>query len=200
MSECQVDARSRLDRTRKEEREYSRILCSFMRSLDARQRREAASERRERTLCASEAVRKQIETELMAGADSLGVAHESADSVQEMESSANDSNLARKRESESKARERYRLAISKLNKQKIEQHSAKKRAQLEAPKFSQESTFNAIAKAIETKRTQRREVESCPKLKPTTDAAVKKYTLSYVNVYSAVNKYKVEKSSGNKGA
>ena len=196
MSRCQVDSRSRIDRTRREEREYSRILCSFMRGLDEQQRRQAASEKRERALCESEAARKQIETELLAGADSLGLAHESADSIQEMESTVSSSYHALKVESECKARERYRLALSKLNQQKIElQRDKQRRTQLVVPKFSQERTFNAISKAIETKRQQRREIESCPKSKLINDAAVKKYTLSYVNVYSASRKYKVEKAT-----
>ena len=195
MSESQVGSRSRLERTRREEREYSRILCNFMRSFEDQQKRQIACEKQERALCESEAVRKQVEAELMAGAGSLGLAHESADSVQEMESSVNDSYNARKSESECRARERYRQALSKLNKQKLEQQNMKcRRTQLVAPKFSQESTFNAISKAIETKRRQRREIESCPKLKPTQDAGVKKYTLSYINVYSAPSKYKVEKT------
>ncbi|KAI6649339.1 hypothetical protein LOD99_11705 [Oopsacas minuta] len=196
MSGCKIDVRSRLNQTRKEEREYSKLICSFMRSLDEHQRKQDDIDKRERALSEAESVRTQLQTDLIAGADGMGRAHESADSIQELESNANDSYLVRKIESDSKARERYKQAISKLNKQKMDDINLKntKRTQLPTPKFSQESTFNAIAKAIETKKHQKREFDPCLKSKPITGSTVKKYSLSYINVYSAPNKHKVEKS------
>ena len=190
-----MDTRSRLNRTRKEEREYSKLICSFVRSLDEQQKKQEAVEKRERAQSEAETVRRELEADLIAGADGMGLAHESADSIQELESNASDCGLIRKIQSDTKARERYRQAVAKLNKQKMDEFNLKnsKRTQLTTPKFSQESTFNAIAKAVEAKKQHKREIESYHKARAHTDSTVKKYSMSYINVYSAANKYKVEK-------
>ena len=194
MSGCQVDTQSRLNRTRKEEREYSKLICSFMRSLDEQQKKQDAVEKKERALSEAETVKRQLEADLIAGADGMGLAHESADSIQELESNASDCGLIRKIQSDSKARERYRLAVAKLNKQKMDEFNLKnsKRTQLTTPKFSQESTFNAIAKAVEAKKQQKRDLECHHRAH--TDSTVRKYATSYINVYSAANEYRVEKN------
>ena len=190
-----MDTRSRLNRTRKEERDYSKLICSFMRSLDEQQKKHEAVEKRERALSEADTSRRQLEADLIAGADGMGLAHESADSIQELESNASNCDLIRKIQCDTKARERYRQAVAKLNRQKMNEFNLKnsKRTQLTTPKFSQESTFNAIAKVVEAKKQQKRDLESY-KARTHTDSAVKKYTVSYINVYSAANKYKVEKN------
>ena len=194
------DSIARLNQTRRDERKYSKILCSFLHSLDEHQKKQEIREKQERAFSESELIRRQVEEEVLAGMGGMGVAHELADSVQEQESSANESYLVKKMESDARAKERYRLAMANLNAEKMKQLRNKHTELVHPPpRFSHESTFNSIEKAIQNKIHRKRDPTSNLKSKASENEGVKKYTLSYINVYSATNKYQVKKNVPEKG-